>query len=68
MAEELHKKVAIVVLLFVIILSALGTWTILETTSNRKPTIYENPVTTGKISVTILPPEKTQDTTGEEQT
>ena len=53
MATDLNRKVAVVVLLVVIVISALGTWTILEATHSEKPVIYENPTTTGKVSVTI---------------
>ncbi|MDO8556683.1 MAG: hypothetical protein Q7R96_05945 [Nanoarchaeota archaeon] len=67
MAEDIHKKLAVVILLVVIVISALGTWTILEATGRtQRPVINENPVTTGRVSVMILPPEEQPSITGDE--
>ncbi len=53
MASELQKKMAVVVLLIVIVLSAYGTWTLLDSQS-QVPVIYEQGAVTGKVSIGIV--------------
>ncbi|HLD12892.1 MAG TPA: hypothetical protein VJB87_04850 [Candidatus Nanoarchaeia archaeon] len=60
MVENLHKKAAVIILLIVIVLSALGTWTVLEATSIQRRTTAEDPFATGKVSIGIIPLETTE--------
>ena len=57
MVSELHKKLAVVLLLLVIVLSAYGTWTFLHA-DYQAPVIYEQGMVTGKVSIGIVPAEQ----------
>jgi len=58
MASELQKRMAVVILLIVIVLSAYGTWTLLQQ-PYRLPVVYEQGMVTGKVSVGIVPADTT---------
>ena len=67
MAKDIEKRVIIIALIIVIVLSALGTWTILEASTGTGGIykIYENPVATAKVKIGIVPrPEETEGTEG----
>ncbi len=55
MAEEIPKKLVMVILIIAIVLSILGTWITLDVLSSKNEVYYAQPTPNGKVGFIILP-------------
>ena len=55
--EDIPKMVILVLLVLTIIISALGTWTVLDAVSRAQPSMVPESRTRGDVMINILPTE-----------
>jgi len=55
MGEDISSKVVIVMLVFAVLISLLGTWTVISTINSITVVDSGNDLVTGRVAITIAP-------------
>jgi amino acid transporter len=56
--KDIPRSIVIILLILVIVISVLGTWTVLDEVGKTKSTTYTQPTATGKVKLNIIAPEE----------